>query len=102
MAQTSGSRILRHLVFRRAELGDVPAIQELHVDALQAVDAYIHVDGYDADLDDIDAYYIAPGGEFLVACFDGDVVAMGGVMRRSAAIGEIRRMRVKQDLQGHG
>lgn len=57
---------------------------------------------WEDDLRDIGGAYLDPGGDFLVACADGALVGMGGLMRRSAAEAEIRRMRVHPDYQRRG
>jgi len=46
--------------------------------------------------------YLGSGGEFLVGILEGDVVAMGAIKRDSPDVAEVRRMRVRSDLQGRG
>jgi GNAT superfamily N-acetyltransferase len=56
----------------------------------------------EADLRKIDGTYLRDGGEFLVGLLDGQVVAMGGFRRLSGDTAELKRMRVRSDLQGRG
>jgi GNAT superfamily N-acetyltransferase len=56
----------------------------------------------EADLRDIDAAYLRNGGEFLVGLLNGQVVAMGGFRLLSGNTAELKRMRVRSDLQGQG
>lgn len=88
--------------FRRFTPGDADAVWALHTEALRAVDAYIEVPGYYADLEDVEGQYLAKGGEFLVGEYEGRVVAIGGVQLQNSAVAALRRMRVAPDLQGRG
>jgi len=56
----------------------------------------------ESDLRDIEQIYIKDGGEFLVGLLDGAVIAMGGFQRLSDTSAELRRMRIRKDLQGQG
>ncbi len=53
------------------------------------------------DVEDIEGSYIGPGGEFLVAEVDGEVVGMGG-LRVDGREGELFRMRVALGRQREG
>jgi ribosomal protein S18 acetylase RimI-like enzyme/predicted kinase len=57
---------------------------------------------WEDDLRDIHASYVEPGGDFLVALVGEELVGMGGLRRRSAQEGEIRRMRVRPGFQRQG
>ena len=46
------------------------------------------------DLDDINAYYIAQGEQFLVAEIDNKLVGTGGLIQESDAVGRIVRVSV--------
>lgn len=54
------------------------------------------------DLRNIEEIYIGNGGEFLIGQIDGTVAAMGGYQKLTADSAELRRMRVRKDLQGKG
>ena len=87
---------------RRYESGDKRAVRRLHDDALNEVGAHLGTGPWDEDLDDIEGVYLGSGGEFLVGILEGDVVAMGAIKRDSPDVAEVRRMRVRPDLQGRG
>ena len=55
-----------------------------------------------ADLNAIERVYLDGGGEFLIGLLDGAVMAMGGFQRLSERSAELRRMRIRTDLQGKG
>jgi GNAT superfamily N-acetyltransferase len=68
------------------------------------VDLAIGISQYDeeADLIAIEQIYINSGGEFLIWLLDGVVIAMGGFQRLSDQSAELRRMRIRRDLQDQG
>lgn len=100
------------LTIRRYRPADEARVLELHEEALRDANAY--AEGVpDPDLDDVEAHYLAPGGEFLVGLVDGRIVAMGAFrpveertaeafdgLRRPAA--ELKRMRVAPPHQRRG
>jgi GNAT superfamily N-acetyltransferase len=88
--------------FRRFTEADLPAVQHLHVTALHSTNAFIEVDDFYADLDDIPGTYLKAGGEFLVGEIDAQIIAMGGLQLHDNAVGELRRMRVAPHVQGKG
>lgn len=55
-----------------------------------------------ADLRNIEQVYLQTGGEFLIGLLGGEVMAMGGFQRLSADAAELRRMRIRTDLQDKG
>jgi ribosomal protein S18 acetylase RimI-like enzyme/adenylate kinase family enzyme len=87
---------------RSFRIEDRDAIWRLHDVAL--LDAGVHGGHgrWEDDLRDIRATYLEPGGDFVVAFADGELVGMGGLQRRSDQEGEIRRMRVRPDFQRRG
>lgn len=87
---------------RRYEAGDKDAVRRLHDEALNEVGAHLGRGHWDEDLDEIEGVYLESGGEFLVGVLDGEVVAMGALRRISPEKAEIKRMRVRPDLQGRG
>jgi GNAT superfamily N-acetyltransferase len=90
------------LRIRRYEPGDRGAVRRLHDDALNEVGAHLGSGPWDDDLDEIEGVYLDNGGEFLVGVVDGEVVAMGALMRISPERAELKRMRVRPGLQGRG
>jgi GNAT superfamily N-acetyltransferase len=99
MQQTLTTEPLR---IRRYEPGDKRAVRRLHDDALNEVGAHLGSGAWDDDLDEIESVYLDQGGEFLVGVLDGEIVAMGALMRISPERTELKRMRVKPGLQGRG
>jgi GNAT superfamily N-acetyltransferase len=87
---------------RRYEPRDKRAVRLLHDDALNEVGAHLGSGPWDDDLDEIESVYLGQGGEFLVGVLDGEIVAMGALMRISPKKAELKRMRVRPGLQGRG
>jgi N-acetylglutamate synthase-like GNAT family acetyltransferase len=56
---------------------------------------------WDDDLRDVEQAYL-DSGDFLVGEIDGRVVAMGGVREVEQGVGEVKRLRVEEQLQGRG
>ena len=90
------------LHIRRYEPRDKRAVRRLHDDALHEVGAHLGSGPWDDDLDEIESVYLDQGGEFLVGVLDGEIVAMGALMRISPEKAELTRMRVRPGLQGRG
>jgi GNAT superfamily N-acetyltransferase len=82
--------------------GDAEAVWKLHDAALEDAGVHGGRGPWEDDLRDIRATYLDPGGEFLVASADQELVGMGGLLPRSADAAEIRRMRVHPDYQRRG
>ena len=87
---------------RRYEPGDKRTVRRLHDEALNEVGAHLGRGPWDDDLDEIETVYLDEGGEFLVGVLDGEIVAMGALMRISPERAELKRMRVRPGLQGRG
>lgn len=87
---------------RAFEDRDAEAVWALHDAALEDAGVHGGRGPWEDDLRDVRAAYIEPGGEFLVAVSGEELVGMGGLRRRSASEGEIRRMRVRPDRQRLG
>ena len=66
---------------RSYQQGDVDAVWELHVLALQHVGAYKGSGSWDNDLYHIEERYIANGGVFLVGVLDNRIVTMGALRK---------------------
>jgi GNAT superfamily N-acetyltransferase len=82
--------------------GDAEAVWQLHDVALEEAGAHGGRGPWEDDLRDIRATYLDSGGDFLVGLVDGELVAMGGLLRRSPEKAEIKRMRVHPDFQRRG
>ena len=78
------------------------AIIELHHSAIGGLVTGINQHDEEADLRDIEKIYFNGGGEFIVGLLEGAVIAMGGLQRLSDTSAELRRMRIRPDLQGQG
>jgi ribosomal protein S18 acetylase RimI-like enzyme len=83
---------------------DLPACTELYRDGL--LGGKIAENDTGLDMDDIDSAYMAnPGSHFWVAQLTDarpEVVGMIGVQQHEDSVGEIRRLRVRQDLRRRG
>jgi hypothetical protein len=86
---------------RRYQSSDQPAVSRLHRAGLQQMAADLGAGPWDADLDDIEAAYL-DGGEFLVGVRGDEVVAMGALRRVTEATADVKRLRVREELQGRG
>jgi carbonic anhydrase len=56
----------------------------------------------EVDLRAIERIYFQSDGEFLIGLLGGAVIAMGGFQRLSSDSAELRRMRIRADLQDQG
>ena len=81
---------------------DHDTVWELHKVVLLQIDAHMGEGPWDDDLHHVEAGYIATGGEFYVGTCNERIVAMGGLMKLSSGLAEIRRMRVHLDVQKRG
>jgi len=54
------------------------------------------------DLHDIEGVYLKGDGEFLVGVYDGQVVAMGALVKTSPERAEVKRMRVAPTFRRRG
>ena len=77
-------------------------IIELHRSAKVGFEVGMSDKDEEVDLMAIEKIYLQNGGEFLVGLLDGEVMAMGGFQRLSADSAELRRMRIRRDLQNQG
>jgi ribosomal protein S18 acetylase RimI-like enzyme len=88
--------------FRQYQPSDNEQVRELHQVALRATGAFAESGEWDNDLNDIEGTYVNNGGDFIVGVLDSKIVAMGAFRRISDTIAELKRMRVKPELQGMG
>jgi len=90
------------IVIRQYQDGDKDAVFRLHFEALQPTGAMLPGGPWnDDDLNDIPQNYFN-GGEFLVGLIGNQFVCMGALRKKSATVGEIKRMRVHPDYQRRG
>jgi GNAT superfamily N-acetyltransferase len=87
---------------RRYIASDHEAVLSLHRAGLQQMGADRGPGPWDADLDDIENSYLRAGGEFLVADLHGELVAMGGLLPTGEHVVDLKRLRVRPDMQGLG
>jgi putative acetyltransferase len=90
------------LVLRRFDDADAEAVRELHDLALADAGAHAGPGPWDDDLLSIPRSYLQDGGEFLVGLLDDRLVAMGALRHVTAAVAEIKRMRVHPRFQRRG
>jgi putative acetyltransferase len=80
---------------------DLPACQVLYRDGL--LGGKLAENDTGLDIDDIESAYMRPGNHFWVAeTPDGNVVGMIGVQHHDEGAGEIRRLRVLQEMRRRG
>lgn len=88
-------------IIRVFEPRDLAACQKLYVEGL--LGGSIAENDTGLDIDDIQSAYIqSPGSCFWVAEENGEVVGMVGVQQHDTGVGEIRRLRVRQDCRRRG
>jgi ribosomal protein S18 acetylase RimI-like enzyme len=96
------SMSLDTLEFRQFEQRDHGQVRALHEAALRATNAFAERGAWDSDLDDISANYIRKNGSFVVGMLADEVVAIGAFRELSPGVAELKRMRVRPDLQRNG
>lgn len=88
---------------RGATPGDAAAVREIVRGVLEEYGLPPDPGGIDRDLEDLDAFYFAHGGGFLVAVDDeGVVVGSCGVVPLDGATWELRKMYLRADARGQG
>ena len=81
--------------------GDLPACRVLYREGL--LGGKLAENDTGLDIDDIESAYMKPGNHFWVAeTSTGEVVGMIGVQHHEDNVGEIRRLRVRQDFRRRG
>jgi ribosomal protein S18 acetylase RimI-like enzyme len=90
------------LTIRQYQPADFDEVWNLHVTALQEVGAYLGSGPWDNDMYNIEEVYLNNRGDFLIGLLDDRIVAMGALRRTSDERAEIKRMRVRSDVQGRG
>ena len=90
-----------HALIRSFEPRDHAAVKGLYRDGLLGGRLAVNDTGF--DIDDVKlAYMTASGSHFWVAECEGEVVGTIGVQQLDAGVGEIRRLRVRQDHRRKG
>lgn len=88
---------------RQYEPSDANRVWQIHKRAIQASPLeFVSNPEFDKDLRNIEKYYLNTGGEFLVGCLDGRVIATGGVEPNDREVVELQRLRVLPDHQQNG
>ena len=91
-----------HVQFRQYIPSDKEQVCQLHEVALRDTNAFGKSGQWDSDLDDIEGKYLNNGGNFVVGLLNADIIAMGAFRKLSDEAAELKRMRVRPDLQGKG
>ena len=89
------------MLVREYQALDAAAVWALHVAALSAVGS-LYPGPWDDDFNHIAEVYFNPGGTFLVGELDGSIVGMGALRSIDPVTAEIKRMRIRPDLQRRG
>ncbi len=102
-----GCMTMESIRFVRYRTDHFEPMRELHrdaKDALTEIGLTVGISDHDEEVDlrEIEQVYINDGGEFLIGLLDGVVIAMGGFQRLSEDSAELRRMRIRGDLQDQG
>ena len=92
----------QELTIRRYEARDHGAVVRLHRKGLQQMGADAGAGPWDDDLNDIEGVYLHGGGDFVVATVADEVVGMGALRRTGPRSGDLKRLRVQPERQGHG
>jgi ribosomal protein S18 acetylase RimI-like enzyme len=91
------------VIVRSFRPADLPGCQVLYRDGL--LGGKLAENDTGLDIDDIEqAYMSSPGSHFWVAQAQdtGELVGMIGIQQHEAGMGEIRRLRVRQDMRRRG
>jgi ribosomal protein S18 acetylase RimI-like enzyme len=89
------------VTIRSFRSSDLPACRVLYREGL--LGGKLAENDTGLDIDDIESAYMKPGNHFWVAeTTEGEVVGMIGVHHHDEGAGEIRRLRVRQDMRRKG
>jgi ribosomal protein S18 acetylase RimI-like enzyme len=90
------------VTIRSFKPSDLPACRKLYVEGL--LGGKLAENDTGLDIDDIEfAYMRTPGNHFWVAqTAQGEIVGMIGVQHHDEGVGEIRRLRVRQEMRRRG
>jgi GNAT superfamily N-acetyltransferase len=93
----------RGFSLRAARGGDEAGIRRVVERVLGEFGIPTDPDGLDADLRDVQASYVTPGGCFFVlVADDGTIVGIGGIFRMDAETAELRKMYIEPEARGQG
>ena len=98
--KSKSSKTFEQPSFRRYQPSDLKAVKKLHRVALESTGSWVQ-EGPDEDLDDIEGAYLK-GGDFFVEYLGQELAVMGAFKRIDDTTAEIKRMRVRPDLQRKG
>jgi putative acetyltransferase len=88
---------------RQATTADTAGIRRVVFEVLVEYGLQGDPDGLDADLDDVEATYINPGGMFeVLEASDGRIVGTVGLYPMSSGICELRKMCLLREARGQG
>ena len=93
------------MLIRRYQADDNIEVKGLHYAGVQQIDPDPERPDnpfIDADLDNIEGVYINNRGDFIIGTVENDIIAIGALQKVSANLGEIRRIRIRQDYQRQG
>lgn len=93
---------MRHMQLVRYRPEHFESLLMLHRSAKDGLSIGISQYDEEADIRAIEQVYLQSGGEFIIGLLKGEVVAMGGFQRLSDNSAELRRMRIRRDLQDQG
>jgi len=94
-------KVANTLIMRQYQKEDLATVKTLHFAGVQQFGGQPDV-RYDEDLDNIEKNYLNNGGDFLVGLLGDEIVAIGAIKRVSTIKSEIKRIRVRKDVQRKG
>lgn len=102
MTTQTATPTLSSIEFRPFQPTDLYQVKLLNKTAFRASDLFEKIVFDDHDLEDPTVYEWGNRGVLLLGFVGDELVTMGGLCRQNDEEGEIRRMRTKLELQGHG
>jgi len=93
----------QEVVIRTASNRDAEEVKRLVFSVMEEFGLSPDPGGLDADLDDIEANYLRPGGLFeVVETTEGTIIGTAGLMIRGNGVAELRKMYLRRDYRGRG
>jgi ribosomal protein S18 acetylase RimI-like enzyme len=89
------------LLIRQYQRKDNATVKALHFAGLEQFGGKPD-NQYDKDLDHIEEIYLDNNGDFIVGLIGNEIVAIGGLKKISPSKGELKRIRVRKDIQRKG
>ncbi len=94
------------VILREFIPADQPGVDQLQAEFMQEFFPEFADDprqaGWNADVHDIQRYYLQAGGKFWVAEEAGEIVGVGGFRLASPGVAEIKRIRIQSRCRGKG